>query len=145
MFEKGNLLKFKPFYFKNGAPAKDKFFVVLKNIDGKLVLASLPTSKDHVPSFMTVQHGCIQKPDAMINVFVFMAGEKVTDSFAFPLNTFIYASDLDEYPVSEFSRQIEAGETDVEVIGKIKTDSYSELIDCLKSSSTLKRKYRKIL
>jgi hypothetical protein len=51
MFEEGNLLLFRPFIFKNGATPKDKFFLVLgKDIQGGLLLASLPTSKDHVPS-----------------------------------------------------------------------------------------------
>ena len=49
MFEEGNLLLFRPFIFKNGATPKDKFFLVLeKDIQGGLLLASLPTSKDHV-------------------------------------------------------------------------------------------------
>lgn len=50
MFEEGNLLLFHPFLFKNGAPSKDKFFLVLEKTDDDLLLASLPTSKDHVPS-----------------------------------------------------------------------------------------------
>ena len=44
MFEEGNLLLFRPFMFKNGATPKDKFFLVLGNVDGNLLLASLPTS-----------------------------------------------------------------------------------------------------
>ena len=49
MFEEGNLLLFRPFIFKNGVTPKDKFFLVLgKDIQGGLLLASLPTSKDHV-------------------------------------------------------------------------------------------------
>lgn len=53
MFETGNLLLFKPFLFKNGALPKNKFMVVLgKDADGSMVLASLPTSKDYVPSDM---------------------------------------------------------------------------------------------
>ena len=48
MFEDGKLLLFHPFLFKNGATPKDKFFVVLKELEGNILLASLPTSKDHV-------------------------------------------------------------------------------------------------
>ena len=57
MFEEGNLLLFHPFVFKNGAASKDKFFLVLENMDGELLLASLPTSKDHVPSDIELKHG----------------------------------------------------------------------------------------
>ena len=59
MFEEGNLLFFRPFLFKNGAESQDKFFLVLKKLDGDILLASLPTSKDHVPSDLEVKHGCL--------------------------------------------------------------------------------------
>ena len=76
MFEKGNLLLFRPFVFKNGAMPKDKFFLVLENVDGNLLLASLPTSKDHVPSDVEVKHGCLDLAERFVNVFVFLSGEQ---------------------------------------------------------------------
>lgn len=57
MFAEGQLLRFDPFLFKNGAPSKPKFYVVLKHMDSTsspelgevdLMMASLPTSQDHV-------------------------------------------------------------------------------------------------
>ena len=46
MFEPGNLLFFKPFIFKNGAPPQNKFMVVLgQDVGGNTLLASLPTPK----------------------------------------------------------------------------------------------------
>lgn len=77
MFEKGNLLLFRPFVFKNGAMPKDKFFLVLENVDGNLLLASLPTSKDHVPSDVEVKHGCLDLAERFVNVFVFLSGEEI--------------------------------------------------------------------
>ena len=68
MFEEGNLLLFRPFIFKNGATPKDKFFLVLgKDIQGGLLLASLPTSKDHVPSDVEVKHGCLDMPRNLLS------------------------------------------------------------------------------
>ena len=55
MFKEGNLLKFSPFIFKNGACPKNKFFVVLKEAENAMILASLPTSKDHVPADMQLK------------------------------------------------------------------------------------------
>ena len=49
MFETGTIIYFAPFYFKNGNTAKPKYFVVLKNIENKSVIASLPTRKDSIP------------------------------------------------------------------------------------------------
>lgn len=77
MFEEGNLLLFRPFMFKNGATPKDKFFLVLGNVDGNLLLASLPTSKDHVPSDVEVKHGCLDIAERFVNVFVFISGEEI--------------------------------------------------------------------
>lgn len=64
MFEQGNLLYFEPFIFKNGAKPKNKYMVVLgKDIDRNMIIASLPTSKDHVPGDMEVKAGCLELPD----------------------------------------------------------------------------------
>ena len=65
MFKEGNILYFNPFYFDNGNTPKPKYFLVLKEFDGQLVLASLPTSHDHIPSNMEKVHGCID--DSTIN------------------------------------------------------------------------------
>ena len=97
MFEEGNLLLFHPFLFKNGAMPQDKFFLVLKKIEDDILLASLPTSKDHVPSDLEVKHGCLNIPERMFNAFVFLIGENVATkedgtSFSFNRNTFIYVS-----------------------------------------------------
>ena len=50
MIEEGTLLYFNPFEFKNGATPKAKYFIVLANSDEGFMVASLPTSKDFIPS-----------------------------------------------------------------------------------------------
>ena len=119
MFEEGNLLLFRPFLFKNGATPKDKFFVVLKELEGNILLASLPTSKDHVPSDMEVRHGCLNIAERFINVFIFLSGEEIVSKddgsrFAFNKNTFIYGADLDIYPTSRFELQERMAQTSIE-------------------------------
>lgn len=57
MFKEGNILYFEPFYFENGNTPKPKYFLVLKEVDNQLILASLPTSHDHIPSNMSKVHG----------------------------------------------------------------------------------------
>lgn len=89
MFKKGQLLRFDPFIFPDGGHPKPKFFVVL-NEDGEgLLLASLPTSKDHVPADVVFSGGCLEMPERNINVFGFLPGQQVTSSFSFPRATFI--------------------------------------------------------
>ena len=136
MFEEGNLLFFRPFLFKNGAESQDKFFLVLKKLDGDILLASLPTSKDHVPSDLEVKHGCLNIPERMFNVFVLLSGENVAvredgTFFAFKKNTFIYGANLDVYPV--------------EKIGTLDEAVFTEIVACLSESKMVKNKYRRIL
>lgn len=150
MFEVGNLLWFTPFYFKNGAIPQPKFFLVLKAFDGNMLLASLPTSKDHVPSDVSVKSGCLEDLERRVNVFVFLAGEVVAchpftnQKFAFSLNTFIYGADLETYPVSVFEKQIADHLSEVNLVGKVVESVYSDLKECLKHSRMVKNKYKRL-
>ena len=144
MFEEGNLLFFRPFLFKNGAESQDKFFLVLKKLDGDILLASLPTSKDHVPSDLEVKHGCLNIPERMFNVFVLLSGENVAvredgTFFAFKKNTFIYGANLDVYPVERMAQ------TTIEKIGTLDEAVFTEIVACLSESKMVKNKYRRIL
>lgn len=150
MFEEGNLLFFRPFLFRNGAEPQDKFFLVLKKLDGDILLASLPTSKDHVPSDLEVKHGCLNIPERMFNVFVFLSGENVAlkedgTFFAFKKNTFIYGANLDVYPVEWFDLQERMAQTTIEKIGTLDEAVFTELVACLSESKMVKNKYRRIL
>ncbi len=150
MFEEGNLLFFRPFLFKNGADPQDKFFLVLKKLDNDILLASLPTSKDHVPSDLEVKHGCLNIPERVFNVFVFLAGEAVVfkedgTCFAFRKNTFIYGANLDVYPVNMFDLQERMAQTTIEKIGRLDETVFSEVVGCLSRSKMVKNKYRRML
>lgn len=150
MFEEGNLLLFRPFMFKNGAAPKDKFFLVLGNVDGNLLLASLPTSKDHVPSDVEVKHGCLDIAERFVNVFVFISGEEILnrvngERFSFSKNTFVYGSNLDIYDASQFELQERLSQTNIELIGTLDSVVFAELKDCLANSKMVKNRYRKML
>lgn len=150
MFEEGNLLLFHPFLFKNGAEPKDKFFVVLKAVDDNILLASLPTSKDHVPADVEVKHGCLDMVERWVNVFVFLAGEEVVSKddgsrFSFRQNTFVYGANLDVYPISQFEWQERMQQTSIEKIGKLDAPIFNELRACLAESKMVKNKFRRML
>lgn len=134
-------MRFEPFYFKNGAPRKPKYFVILKHIGETLMMVSLPTSKDHIPSEITLQQGCVNDLERGVNAYVFNKGCQVTESFAFPRRTFIYAEQVDEYGMT----YLDAMNSKVVELGQIKSDLFNAIIDCLKGSKTLKRKYRRLL
>lgn len=151
MFEVGSLLYFEPFIFKNGAKPKNKYMIVLGgDSEGQMILASLPTSKDHVPSDIVVNIGCIDLPNRQVNVFVFPAKKTIAYTqqgipFSFKVNTFVYGSDIDSYPVLTLNQQISELSTNVKVIGKLADDCFSTLIKCLKDSKMVKNKFKHML
>ena len=71
MYHTGELIKFSPFVFKNGNQPKPKYCIVLGQVNDKVMMANLPTSKDHVPSDVMVEHGCVDIPERGVNAFVF--------------------------------------------------------------------------
>ena len=150
MFKEGHLLYFDPFIFSNGTQ-KPKFFIVLKNEGNGLLLASLPTSKDHIPSNMAVRQGCYEHPDKRINVYVFMAGCPVAvhpeteEPFCFKKNTFVYGADIQSYPVEAFEEQRRTGKVDIILKGKMDSALFDDLKDCLRKSACFKNKFKKKL
>ena len=91
------MIYFDPFYFKNGNTAKTKYFVVLKNIDNKIILASLPTRKDNIPDINVKDHGCVELPDINMNCFVISPNIVVTECrkyFVFKTHLYGYQIDI---------------------------------------------------
>ena len=146
MFEPGNLLYFNPFIFPDGGEPKPKFFVVLGEVDETVLLASLPTSKDHIPSDVEVTSGCLEIADRMVNAYTFLANEVVTENgFFFEKNTFIYGQNIKTYNSVIFLGQTTSGETVIEEKGKLKDEVFSALKDCLKNSDAVRKKFKKYL
>ena len=146
MFEPGKLLYFNPFIFPDGGDPKPKFFVVLGEIDDSLLLASLPTSKDHVPSDVEVVSGCLEIAERMVNAYIFMANEDVTDNgFFFEKNTFIYGQNIKTYNTAVFLQQQTTGQTEIKEKGKLKDDVFNALRECLKNSDAVRKKFKKYL
>ena len=146
MFEPGNLLYFNPFIFPDGGDPKPKFFIVLGEIDETVLLASLPTSKDHIPSDIEVKSGCIEIPDRMVNAYIFLANEVVTDDgFFFEKNTFIYGQNIKTYNSVAFLGQTASGKVVIEKKGKLKDEVFTALKDCLKNSDSVRKRYKQYL
>ena len=137
----GTLLYFDPFVFKNGADPKPQYFIVLANTDDDVILASLPTSKDHVPSDAEVVRGPVSIPERGVNAYVFEAGDQVTDSFAFPRRTFVYGEQVDDYTEAD----LEAMNSKIQNLGVLKPELLADLKDCIKKAANIKRKYLKWL
>lgn len=137
----GTLLYCDPFVFKNGAMPKPKYFIVLANTDDGVMLASLPTSKDHVPQDAEVVRGAVNIPERGVNAYVFEAGDQVTDSFAFPRRTFVYGEQVDDYTEEDLNAMGGV----IQNLGILKPELLADLKACLKQASNIKRKYIKWL
>ena len=146
MFEPGNLLYFNPFIFPDGGDPKPKFFVVLGEVEETVLLASLPTSKDHIPSDVEVTSGCLEIPERMVNAYTFMANEVVTENgFFFEKNTFIYGQNIKTYNTAAFLQQQTTSQTEITEKGKLKDEIFTSLKDCLKNSDAVRKKFKKYL
>ena len=141
MYQTGELIKFSPFVFKNGNQPKPKYCIVLGQIDDKVMMANLPTSKDHVPPDVMVDRGCVDIPERGVNAFVLNPNDQVTSSFSFPRPTFVYGEQVDEYEQKYLD---EMGST-VEQLGQIAPALFQAIKDCVKKARLLRRKYRQFL
>ena len=141
MYHTGELIKFSPFVFKNGNQPKTKYCIVLGQIDDKVMMVSLPTSKDHVPSDVMVERGCVDISERGVNAFVFSPNDQVTSSFSFPRPTFVYGEQVDEYE----QKYLDEMGSKVEQLGQIDSVLFQALKDCVKKARLLRRKYRKLL
>lgn len=151
MFNVRDIIYFKPFYFKSGNPAKNKFFVVLKESNEKTILASLPTSKDHVPKHISEPFGCVELPDINFNCFVIPEYITVTECGKyFDRNTFLYGAFLygalvDEYDTKMMNELYPFENINFELWGKMRQYTFNELTCCFKNSKSVKRKYKRLL
>ena len=151
MFKEGYLLYFEPFFFKNGSLPKNKFFIVVKNDENGLLLASLPTSKDHIPADLDVHSGVYEIKERGVSIFVFLANEEIATEpvtnkrFAFPRNTFLYAEQLEEYPLLSLQNQYESGLTKVHVVGILDKGIFQAIREFFKQSAKVRRKLKKLL
>lgn len=146
MLKAGNILYFDPFYFKNGNQAKSKYFVVLKNDGVNTIIGSLPTTRDSVPSEFNKECGCVEIPEINLNCFKISPSQIITTcdkKFDFP--TFIYGHQVDDYQLSYLYDVYPNEGVDYQLWGKMKPGLFKDLINCIKTSKSVKRKYKKTL
>ena len=145
-FQEGAILYFDPFIFPDGGNPKPKYFLVLKVMDDVCLLASLPTSKDFVPTTVEKIHGCIERPDIIFNCYYFDPNIVICDNgFAFPIETYVYGYRLQTFKLDKLLLQEITDETIIEECGVLTKDEYTAIIRCLSNSPAVKRAYRKVL
>ena len=145
MFDTGYVLFCKNFKFNNGGEPKDKYFVVLKRNKDSVIIGSLPTRTNKVPNFIYKSHGCVNKDDRCFNCYHFEANRSICDNgFCFDLPTFIYGDEIETYhgPTVDANYQINVS---YQVEGKLTQQEYTNIINCIMNSTSVKRKIRRLL
>jgi hypothetical protein len=147
VYQEGAILFFNPFFFKDGNGSKPKYFIVLKVIGENAIVASLPSSQDYVPAAANTSKTCCNDlPEAGFNCFVFAANQIVTNNdWSFPKTTFLYGKQLDEYSIEKLKDRYPIEGINYEVMGKLKTKIYQQVVACFKSSAVVKRKFKNLL
>lgn len=148
MFSPRQIIYITPFYFKNGNKPKPKYFIVLANDGDKTIVASLTTRTNHVPSFVTQVHGCINLDERCYNAYVFEPGKVVGDSgffFPDPRPTFIYGGEVDDFDIATLESIYAIEGIDYEIRDTLKQDEYEAIIKCLQASRSVKRKIKRLL
>lgn len=145
-FKEGSILYFTPFLFLDGGKPKPKYFLVIKHIKDMLILSSLPTSKDSVPMYLEKRHGCIDNSSINFNCYYFSPNVEICNNgFSFPIETYVYGFRLHNFNVNSFLQQEKNKETIIEHKGTLKDTELLAIRECLKTSSSVKRKYKKLL
>jgi hypothetical protein len=147
VFTEGSILFFDPFYFQNNNAPKPKYFIVLKIVQDKIILASLPSSVDCVPAFVdTTVSACIEIPEANFNCYLFTAKQSIaTNGWAFRKDTFLYGHQLGEYQTDTLKDIYPIEGLDFEIIGTLQQTIFDEIMKCFRNSASVKRKFKKLL
>ncbi len=91
MFEKGSILYFTPFRFRDGSKPKNKYFIVIKVQENQTLMASLPSSQLYLPQKMADDRGCLQDASADIGAYLFQENLAVgKQGFYFQKPTILY-------------------------------------------------------
>ena len=146
MFSEGNILYIQPFVFKNGNKSKPKYFIILKDCGNELLVASLPTSQDHVPSFIEKNHGCLSNDNYSFNCYYFDSAINITENgFCFPISTYIYGEQVDTYELKYLIDFISEKPASVEIKGKLDSKTHLDIIECITNSAVTRRKIKRLL
>lgn len=147
MVEGGNILRICNYDFEDGkSPNKDKFLIVLLNINGISIVAPLTTSKDYLPDHYKNQR-CVKDEPNRIHCYYIPSNIKIGISgFYFPKDTFIHihTSNLSNKSIKDFTAKY-IDSSKAELKDKLTNKEYSNLLYCVYKSSFVSKKLKKMI
>lgn len=146
MLQPGNILYFSEYYFSNGNTSKPKYLIVLGEFKNRVIVYTLPTSQDKVPSFWVTQSGCNESESDGLSFYFFPANEIIAldTNFAFSMDTYLMGEGVDDQEF-EYFNNIYNLEKDCQYLGKLNSLEYNRLIDCFSKSKAVRNKHKRIL
>jgi hypothetical protein len=145
VFLPGQIIYFTSFQFKNGNAAKAKYFVVLANIENSIIIASLPTRTNTVPSFISTNHGCINSDERCYNSYLFEKDRVIgKNGFSFDMPTFIYDDQVEDYQLELLDASY-IEDVDYRIIDVLVKNEFDAIINCFKNSNSVKFKIKRRL
>ena len=149
MFSEGSVLYFTPYYFTKGdvGKSKNKYFVVIKDAGNDILVTSLPTSQDHIPSKYNHLDGCINIEDINFNCYKFPAKKIVSacNGRSFPHTTYIYGANIDILNKSDLLNKYPNAGSDYRKEFALRSDILEDIKQCLKNSRCVKRAVKRCL
>lgn len=146
MFFPGQIIYFNEFYFKNGNTSKPKYLIILGRFEDKTIVASLPTRTIVAPSLISKSHGCINMEDRCFNCYVFEPGKVICENgFSFNQPTYIYGSQIEDYEIDILEEVYPIPGVDFEEKGVLLQKEFQDILDCIRNSSSIKRKIKRLL
>jgi hypothetical protein len=146
MFSKGQIVYFTPFYFKNGNTAKNKYFIILKNYNSDVIIATLPTRTNKAPALIDISHGCINDDDRCFNCYLFEGGREIcVEGFYFDMNTYVYGNEVEDYKTEQLMAVYGIEGVDYNIIGHLTEKEFHQLYECIKVSKSIKNKIKRML
>jgi hypothetical protein len=146
MYSPGTIIYFMPFYFPDRS-SKNKYFLVLAAGEDNLLVASLPTSKDHIPRSTEKKHGCINDDTIRVNCYFFESGVIVSEcgTFSFERDTYVYGEQITFIDRQKMQSDYKQEGTDYRVVCKLSNAEYLSIKKCLKESGVVKNKFKRYL
>lgn len=146
MFRERCIFYFANFKFNNGNDPKDKYFIVLKETSDRLIIGTLPTRKNKIPAFVTIDHGCINIEERQYNCYLFQKYKKICkNNFCFDMPTFIYGGDIDYYSKEKMQADYPQEGVNFILQGELSDEEYDKIIKCLQHSNSVRRGIKKKL
>lgn len=142
----GTILHIPNYEFENGE-RKNKFFLIIKEIDSIQLMVSLPSSIEYFPTGTKIVHGCIELDKAQQTTYCFKAHTIIASNtaFSFSKDTYLHGCWLHSIDKTAFFQKYSVENIHYEIKGTLDSNELDCVRECFKNSSIVKNKFKRML